>query len=58
MLAPSLPHLRFTSPLEGEVAERSEAGGGYFKRKAPPSPPLPRKGGGSTQCVQKIQRHS
>jgi len=48
------PHmLTATSPLEGEVGERSEPGGGYSNKKTasnlPPSPPLPHKGGGSTQ---------
>ena len=45
------PLAPFTSPLAGEVAERSEAGGGYpsdlsAAANVPPSPPLPRKGGG------------
>jgi ATP-dependent helicase HrpB len=36
----------FTSPLEGEVGERSETGGGS-KEKTPPSLTLPLKGGGN-----------
>jgi penicillin-binding protein 1C len=47
----SEPHTPYTSPLEGEVAERSEAGGGYSLRESdkdpPPSLTLPRKGGGN-----------
>jgi penicillin-binding protein 1C len=51
-----------TSPLVGEVAERSEAGGGWCGESTqPPSPPsltLPHKGGGNAPSLRRWLRWS